>query len=127
VHPAAEPEVCEQLDEIDAAYGSAVEEVLALAAAVCSRRATESSEYGSGPSPFGLSKRSSTSQKSSAERPPPPANSTSSGFSARSSDGAIDPAAQTIASETLDFPEPFGPTTTATPGSSESRPVQGTT
>jgi len=28
------------------------------------------------------------------------------------------PAAQTIASETFDLPEPFGPTTTATPGSS---------
>ena len=29
----------------------------------------------------------------------------------------MEPAAQTIASETFDFPEPFGPTTTATPGS----------
>src|SRR5829696_229889 len=43
---------------------------------------------------------------------------TSSGFSARSSDGLRLPAAQTIASATFDFPEPFGPTTTATPGSS---------
>src|SRR5262249_35293367 len=41
----------------------------------------------------------------------------SSGFSARSSVGAIEPDAQTIASETFDFPDPFGPTTTATPGS----------
>ena len=47
-----------------------------------------------------------------------PPKSTSSGFSARSSDGVSDPAAQTIASATFDLPEPFGPTTTATPGSS---------
>ena len=33
--------------------------------------------------------------------------------------GLSDPAAQTIASATFDLPEPFGPTTTATPGSSE--------
>ena len=46
-----------------------------------------------------------------------PANSTSSGFSALSSSGARLPAAQRIASETFDLPEPFGPTTTATPGS----------
>src|SRR5207237_9444240 len=81
------------------------------------RLATESSEYGSGPSPSGLSKSSSTSQKSSTGRPLPPAKRTSSGFSARSSEGASEPAAQTIASETLDLPDPFGPTTTATPGS----------
>ena len=42
---------------------------------------------------------------------------TSSGFSALSSDGASEPAAQTIASDTFDLPEPLGPTTTATPGS----------
>src|SRR5206468_3154687 len=42
---------------------------------------------------------------------------TSSGFSARSSLGLKLPAAQTIASAMFDLPEPFGPTTTATPGS----------
>src|SRR6185437_4871966 len=47
-----------------------------------------------------------------------PAKMTSSGFSARSSPGLIEPVAQRIESETFDFPEPFGPTTTATPGSS---------
>ena len=46
-----------------------------------------------------------------------PAKRTSSGFSARSSVGARLPAAQRIASATFDLPEPFGPTTTATPGS----------
>src|SRR5262249_49732184 len=45
------------------------------------------------------------------------AKRTSSGFSARSSPGLIEPVAQRIESETFDFPEPFGPTTTATPGS----------
>ena len=84
----------------------------------CRRRAIESSEKSTGPSPSALSNSSSTSQKSVAFRPAAPAKSTSSGFSARSSDGASEPAAQTIPSETFDFPEPFGPTTTATPGSS---------
>src|SRR5205823_12520143 len=46
-----------------------------------------------------------------------PAKRTSSGFSARSSPGLIEPVAHRIESETFDFPEPFGPTTTATPGS----------
>ena len=67
--------------------------------------------------PSSLSKTSSTSQWSAAARFAEPPKSTSSGFSARSSDGVSEPAAQTIASETFDFPEPFGPTTTATPGS----------
>ena len=83
----------------------------------CSRRATESSEYSSGPVPSWLSKSSSTSQKSAGPRFAPPAKRTSSGFSARSSFGLSDPAAQRIASETFDFPEPFGPTITPTPGS----------
>ena len=46
-----------------------------------------------------------------------PAKRTSSGFSARSSSGLSEPAAQRIASETFDLPEPFGPTMTPTPGS----------
>ena len=68
--------------------------------------------------PSSLSKTSSTSQWSAAGRVEEPPKSTSSGFSARSSDGVSEPAAQTIASATFDLPEPFGPTTTATPGSS---------
>ena len=67
--------------------------------------------------PSALSNTSSTSQWSAAGRSDEPANRTSSAFSARSSDGVSDPAAHTIASATLDFPDPFGPTTTATPGS----------
>src|SRR5581483_5981785 len=62
-----------------------------------------------------LSKRSSTSQKSAAPRPAAPANRTSSGFSARSSSGLSEPAAQRMASDTFDLPEPFGPTMTPTP------------
>jgi hypothetical protein len=84
----------------------------------CRRRATESSEYSSGPVPSWLSKRSSTSQKSAGPRLAAPAKRTSSGFSARSSFGLSEPAAQRIASEMFDFPEPFGPTITPTPGSS---------
>src|SRR6266480_2489515 len=70
-----------------------------------------------GRAPSALSKSSSTSQKSAGPRAPPPAKRTSSGFSARSSVGLSEPAAQRIASETLDLPEPFGPTITPTPGS----------
>src|SRR5262245_53878386 len=73
----------------------------------------------SGHVPSSLSKTSSTSQCSPGLRSSPPAKRTSSGFSARSSDGVREPAAQTIASAMFDFPEPFGPTMTATPGSSE--------
>src|SRR4051812_47143584 len=83
----------------------------------CRRRATESSAKSTGSAPSALSKRSSTSQKSAGPRAPPPAKRTSSGFSARSSVGLREPAAQRIASETFDLPEPFGPTITPTPGS----------
>ena len=86
----------------------------------CRRRATETSLNGrSGHAPSELSKSRSTSAKSTGVRPVvEPAKRTSSGFSARSSPGLIDPVAQRIESETFDFPEPFGPTTTETPGSS---------
>ena len=80
----------------------------------------ESSEKSSGPSPSSLSRSSSTSHEEAGGRVPEPPNSTSSGFSARSSLGARLPVAQTIASARFDLPEPFGPTTTATPGSSRS-------
>src|SRR5512141_3305652 len=67
--------------------------------------------------PSALSNRSSTSHHSAGGRPAEPAKRTSSGFSARSSDGESDPEAQSRASETFDFPDPLGPTTTATPRS----------
>src|SRR5215213_216128 len=76
------------------------------------------SDHSNGPSPTPLSKSNSTSQCSACFRVFEPAKRTSSGFSALSSCGAMEPEAQTIASATFDLPEPFGPTTTATPGSS---------
>ena len=83
------------------------------------RRTIETSEKSSGgQAPSSLSKSSSTSQSVGRAACADPPKSTSSGFSARSSLGASEPAAQTIASATFDLPEPFGPTTTATPGSS---------
>jgi hypothetical protein len=72
-----------------------------------------------------LSKSSSTSQKSAGPRFAAPAKRTSSGFSARSSLGLSEPAAQRIASATFDFPEPFGPTITPTPGSRRTSTVSG--
>src|SRR4051812_28160826 len=79
----------------------------------------------SGSAPSSLSNSSSTSQKSAGACPGEPAKSTSSGFSARSSCGLIDPEAQSSASATFDLPEPFGPTTTATPGSSRTSTASG--
>src|SRR5947208_14937760 len=84
----------------------------------CSLRVSETSANGSSAHvPSSLSKTSSTSQKSTGLRPAEPAKRTSSGFSARSSCGLSEPVAQRIESEMFDLPEPFGPTTTATPGS----------
>src|SRR5438270_8546379 len=92
----------------------------------CSRRTIETSENSMpGRAWSALSKRSSTSQKSAGERPAAPEKSTSSGFSARSSLGARLPDAQTSASAMFDLPEPFGPTTTATPGSSRTSVLSG--
>ena len=62
VHPAAEPDVGEQLDEVDAPDARAVDEVLALAAAVQAPRDRELRELESAQAPSSLSKSSSTSQ-----------------------------------------------------------------
>ena len=125
VHRAAEPDVGEQLDEIGAAHLRLLTRYWPSPPR-CSRRAIETSEKSSSPKPpLSLSKTSSTSQLSAGVRPSAPLKRTSSGFSARSSDGVSEPAAQTIASATFDLPEPFGPTTTATPGSSFSSSESG--
>ena len=118
MHRAAEPDVGEQLDEIGATHGARLTRYCPSPPRA-SRRAIEISLKSSSPPkpPSSLSNTSSTSQWSADGRFDEPAKRTSSGFSARSSEGVSDPAAQTIASDTLDFPEPFGPTTTATPGS----------
>jgi hypothetical protein len=68
VHAAAEADVGEQLDEVDAAARRAVDEVLALAAAVEPARDRELRVVDR-PAPSALSKSSSTSQMSPALRP----------------------------------------------------------
>jgi len=61
---------------------------------------------------------SMTSARPSAGRLEVPAKITSSIFWLRTDDGAWAPSTHAMASTTLDLPEPFGPTTTVTPGSS---------
>src|SRR4051794_39546863 len=61
-----------------------------------------------------------TSARPSAGRLAVPAKMTSSIFDDRTVFGPWAPSTQATASTMLDFPEPFGPTTTMTPGSSSS-------
>ncbi|CAB5065245.1 unannotated protein [freshwater metagenome] len=63
---------------------------------------------------------SETSARPSAGRFEVPAKMTSSIFADRTIDGFWAPRTQPMASTTFDLPEPFGPTTTVTPGSSDS-------
>ena len=118
-HRRAEADVGEQLDDVGAADVRAVDEVLALAAAV---QAADDRDLGE----VELRQRAVLVVEEELDlavvglraRVAEPAKRTSSGFSARSSLGASEPAAQISASAMFDLPEPFGPTTTATPGSS---------
>ena len=59
-----------------------------------------------------------TSARPSGERVAVPAKMTSSIFWLRTELGACAPRTQAMASTTLDLPDPLGPTTTVTPGSS---------
>ena len=96
-----------------------VDEVLALAAAMQPPRDRDLAERQVGPRAVGVvEEQVDLARSRRARRLDEPAKRTSSGFSARSSPGLIEPVAQRIESETFDLPEPFGPTTTATPGSS---------
>src|SRR5690606_14895697 len=70
-----------------------------------------------GSRPFELSRVSDTSARPSAGRLSVPAKMTSSIFCERTERGAWAPSTQAIASTTFDLPDPFGPTTTVTPGS----------
>ena len=63
---------------------------------------------------------SETSARPNAGRVAVPAKMTSSIFALRSARGPWAPSTHVTASTTLDLPEPFGPTTTVTPGSSSS-------
>ena len=79
-------------------------------------RVTVTSLNSIGSSPAELSMVRPTSARPSACRFDVPAKITSSIFWLRTADGAWAPSTQPIASTTFDFPEPFGPTTTVTPG-----------
>ena len=72
-----------------------------------------------GSSPAELSSVRLTSARPSAGRFSVPAKMTSSIFWERTDLGACAPSTQAIASTTFDLPEPLGPTTTVTPGSSD--------
>ena len=71
-----------------------------------------------GSSPAELSMVRLTSARPSAGRLAVPAKMTSSIFWLRTDFGACAPSTQAIASTTFDLPDPLGPTTTVTPGSS---------
>jgi hypothetical protein len=81
-------------------------------------RPTVTSLNSSGRSPALLSMVRMTSARPSAARFAVPAKMTSSIFWLRTDEGAWAPSTQAMASTTLLLPDPFGPTTTVTPGSS---------
>ena len=73
------------------------------------------SEYSIGNAPSELSIVNKTSARPSGARPEDPAKITSSIFPPRKLFAPCSPRTQAIASTTLDFPEPFGPTTAVIP------------
>ena len=73
-----------------------------------------------GSAPSALSIVSVTSARPSGARPDVPAKMTSSIFPPRRALAPCSPSTQLMASTTLDFPEPFGPTTQVMPGSRRS-------
>ncbi len=81
-------------------------------------RLTVTSVNSIGNRPDELSRVSITSARPRAGRLAVPAKITSSIFWLRTALGAWAPSTQAMASTTLDLPDPFGPTTTVTPGSS---------
>src|SRR5829696_2871132 len=82
-----------------------------------SSRVTVTSVYSIGRRPAELSMVRATSARPRAPRLPVPAKMTSSILPPRSDFGPCSPSTQAIASTTLDFPEPLGPTMTVIPGS----------
>ena len=89
--------------------GVLVDEVLALAAAVQPPRDRDLRPFERAVTGRVVEEQLDLAVLGALARASEPAKRTSSGFSARSSCGASEPAAQTIASATFDFPEPFGP------------------
>src|SRR6476661_5723529 len=73
-----------------------------------------------GSAPSELSIVNVTSARPSGARPDVPAKMTSSIFPPRSALAPCSPSTQLMASTTLDFPDPFGPTTQVMPGSRRS-------
>src|SRR5690242_8938377 len=84
------------------------------------RRVIETSVYSIGRAPSWLSIVRVTSARPSGARPAVPAKMTSSIFPPRNALAPCSPRTQLMASTTLDFPEPFGPTTQVMPGSRRS-------
>ena len=80
-------------------------------------RDTLTSEKSSGNRPAELSSVRVTSARPSAARLFVPLKMTSSIFWLRTELGACAPSTHAMASTTFDLPDPFGPTTTVTPGS----------
>ena len=115
---AADAGVAEQLLHVEQPACDAVDRVLALAGAEQDARDRDLGELDRQQPGTSCRSSSVTSARPSAGRLAVPAKITSSIFWLRTALGACAPSTQAIASTTLDLPEPFGPTTTVTPGSS---------
>ena len=114
---ATDARVLEQLLDVEQAAGRAVDGVLRVAGAE-ERAADGDLGHVDGQASAALSMVSDTSARPSCGREAVPAKMTSSIFALRSARGPWAPSTQVTASTTLDLPEPLGPTTTVTPGSS---------
>jgi hypothetical protein len=82
-----------------------------------SRRVITTSLNGTGSDPSSFSKCSDTSAMFTARRADDPWKITSSIFAPRSRRARCSPSTQRTASDTLDLPQPLGPTMAVTPGS----------
>ncbi len=117
VRVAAQARVVQQVLDVHQPRRRVVDEVLALAAAVHAARDRDLGEL-ERQLPSELSSTRSTSATPTACRAEEPAKMTSSIAWPRSVLADCSPRTQSTASEMLDLPEPLGPTTTVTPGSS---------
>ena len=113
----ADPGVREQLLDIEQPAGRTVDRVLRLARCATSALVMQTSEKSIGSNPAELSIVSETSARPRRARLGVPAKMTSSILEERNVRGPCAPSTQATASTMLDLPDPFGPTTTVTPGS----------
>ena len=116
---APDPGVGEQLLDVEEAARHVVDRVLAVAAAE-QRAADRDLAELDRQQPGGVVDREADLGPAERGRDAVPAKITSSIFWLRTALGAWAPSTQAIASTTFDLPEPLGPTTTVTPGSSSS-------